>query len=114
MLDSRHVSRLVVLGRDDPSLVGVLPRLAEVDVLPIGVSQPPAERVKDGGPGTDVPLLDDRGVDVDVLVSSRNLPHLVARPPSRGHHAGRLELLRHLHHVALVGPGHHDPDGMIT
>ena len=77
MFDSRHISRLVVLGCHDASLVFVFPGLAEVDLLPVGVSQPAAQGVEDGRPGADVPLLDHRGVDVDILVAGSNLPHLM-------------------------------------
>ena len=79
MFDSRNVSRLVVLGCHDATLVFVFPRLAEVDLLPVRVSQPAAQGVEDGRPGTDVPLLDHRGVDVDILVSCSHLPHLSYR-----------------------------------
>ena len=77
MFDGSHVARLVVLGGHDAGLVFVLPRLAEVDLLPVRVSQPAAQGVEDGGPGTEVPLLDHRGVDVDILVSGSHLPNLV-------------------------------------
>ena len=77
MFDGGHVSRLVVLGSNDAGLVLVLPVLAEVNVLPLRVRQPPPQGVEDGSACADVPLLDHGGVDVDVLVAGCHLPHLV-------------------------------------
>ena len=79
MFDGGHIARLVVLGSHDASLVFVFPGLAEVNLRPVSVSQPAPEGVEDGGPGADVPLLDHRGVDVDILMASHELPHLASK-----------------------------------
>ena len=79
MFDGGDVAGLVILGRDNPGLVLELPLVLEVDVLALGVSHAAAQGVEDGRPGAEVPLLDDGGVDVDVLVASHELPHLASK-----------------------------------
>ena len=79
MFDGGDVAGLVILGRDDPGLVLELPLVLEVDVLAVGVGHAAAQGVEDGRPGAEVPLLDDGGVDVDVLVASHELPHLASK-----------------------------------
>ena len=79
MLDGGHVAGLVVLAGDDARLVPELPLVLEVNVLALGVCHAASEGVEDGRAGAQVPLLDHRGVDVDILVSSHQLPHLGSR-----------------------------------
>ena len=76
MLDSGHVARLVVLASDDPRLVPELPLVLEVNVLALGVSHAASQGVEDSGPGTQIPLLDHRGVNVDIFMTRHQLPDL--------------------------------------
>ena len=50
--------------------------VSEVEILAVGVGEAAPQRVENGGPGAEVPLFDEAGVKVDILVPRRNLPHL--------------------------------------
>ena len=83
MLDGGHVARLVVFASDDPRLVPELPLVLEVNILALGVSHAASQGVEDSGPGTQIPLLDHRGVDVDILMTRHQLPDLRTNVGSR-------------------------------
>ena len=76
MFDCRHILWLIIFGSNEPSLVLVVPLVLEVDIFTFRIRQSSTQTVEDRGPGTNVPLLDHAGVDVDVLVASDKLPDL--------------------------------------
>ena len=114
-----NISRLVVFGSDNPSLVPEyelsislwifgcllpLPFIVEVNFFSVNVGQSPSKAVQNGGSGTEIPLgrdfcncfeeeshtivtngrehggnghlLDQRGMDVDILEADCYLPEL--------------------------------------
>ena len=83
MFDGGDVAGLVILGRDDSGLVLELPLVLEVDVLALGVSHAASQGVEDSGPGTQIPLFDHRGVNVDILMTRHQLPDLKSNVGSR-------------------------------
>ena len=53
-----------------------LPFVGKVDVLAIRIGHPPTQGVEDGGPSAEIPLLDQRRVKIDILMTCGNLPDL--------------------------------------
>ena len=76
MLDGGHIAWLIILGSDDPGLVLEVPLVLEVNVLAVSVRQSSSQRVQYRSSGTDVPLLDHGGMDINILMSSYQLPNL--------------------------------------
>ena len=76
MLDGGHIAWLIILGSDDPGLVLEVPLVLEVNVLAVSVRQSSSQRVQYSSSGTDVPLLDHGGMDINIFMSSYQLPNL--------------------------------------
>ena len=76
MLDGGHIAWLIVFCCYYSGLMFIVPFVFKVDILALRISQSSSQRVEYGSSGTDIPLLDHRGVNINIFVASHQLPDL--------------------------------------
>merc|ERR550525_1693029 len=75
-----HITWLVVFRCNDPSFMLEVPLMVKVDLVPIDISRFPSKTVQNGSTSTQIPLLDERRVEIDILETHCHLPHLISGP----------------------------------